>query len=110
MSNHTEHPRVRPIGIELMRTMKTQGARSIPLSHTDSYLDLYILRKERDRLEQELAEGKRRTEKARNRLEEVRLRIDKLQEDQDGGENRKPQEPGRVDKPKKDWKVMNIRY
>ncbi|MFC1999634.1 hypothetical protein ACFLXE_02615 [Chloroflexota bacterium] len=110
MSNFDEHSRAKPRGIDKIRTMKTQGARCVPRKHTDSYLDLYILHKEREREEKELAEGLRRTDKAANRLQEVGLRIKKLQEDQEKKENGKSQEPPRVDKPKKDWKVMNIRY
>lgn len=109
MSDGMKGCRTRPRGVENVRTMKSQGARSLPRSHSDAYIDLFVLHKEKERLEKELSEMAKRAEKTTKRLEELGVRIEKLQTS-NGEEKEMAKEPLEGVTAKKDWKVVNINY
>jgi len=90
--------------------MKDRDLRSIPRSQNDSYLDLYILYKEKERLEKELSHSGKRSERASKRLEVIGLRIEKLEKPSPPGDKEKAKETVGRETPKKDWKVMKIDY
>lgn len=106
MGNSTGGPR----GVENMKTMKSQGLRSIPRSQNDSYLDLYMLYKEKERMEKELSHSGKRSERASKRLEVIGARIEKLEKSSPAGDKEKAKEAVGRETPKKDWKVMSIDY
>jgi len=61
-----------------IKSIHSIGARSIPKVQRSSYLELYILRREKDRLEKEIfALGKRKTD-ADRQLNSIVKRIEKL--------------------------------
>ena len=67
-------------GIHVLRTMHSTKKRSIPRIQGSTYIDLYMLDKEKERL---LKEGERlalRSTVIKKRLEEINLEINKLQE------------------------------
>jgi chromosome segregation ATPase len=104
--------------IGYIKTAKGQGLRAIPRKQDDySYLDLYVLDKEKERMEKELSQLGKRGERARKRLEEIKLKMEKIEvkmgklkeksEDRNEGQGKE-----RVggETAKKDWKVMPISY
>ena len=99
-----------PRGVENIKTMKSRGLRSIPRSQNDSYLDLYMLNKEKERLEKELSHSGKRSERASKRLQAIGSRIEKLEKSSLPGDKDKAKEAVGNKAPKKDWKVMSIDY
>ena len=101
-----------------IKTSRGQGIRAIPRKQDDySYLDLYVLDKERERVEKELSQLGNRGESASKRLEEVKLKMEKIKlkmeklkgESEDGNEEKAKETVG-GETAKKDWKVMPINY
>ena len=68
-------------GLKDIKSIHSVGARSIPKVQRSSYLELYILRREKDRLEKEVfALGKRKTA-ADRQLNCIAKRIQRLQKE-----------------------------
>ena len=67
--------------IRNIRSIHTIGARSIPKVQRSSYLDLYMLRREKDRLEKEIFAFDKRVGTAKRQLNSVNQRIEKLQKE-----------------------------
>ena len=59
--------------------MHSSGKRSIPRVQSSTYLDLYMLRKEKDRLEKEIYILDKRKKDILKKLDEVNKEMDKLQ-------------------------------
>ena len=68
-------------GMGNIRSMHSTGARSIPKVQRSSYLELYALRRERDRLEKEIYALNKRTNLAHRQLDGVIKRIGNLRKD-----------------------------
>jgi len=94
-----------------IKTSRGQGIRAIPRKQDDhGYLDLYVLDKEKERVEKELSQLGNRGERASKRLEEIKLKMEKLKgESEDRNEEKAKETVGR-ETAKKDWKVMPINY
>lgn len=100
-------------GIEQIKTSRSKGLRSIPREQDDcGYLDLYVLDKERERLEKELSQAGKKMGKVSKRLREIKLRMKKLKrKSEDTKKNEETaKETVSETNPKKDWKIMNIDY
>ena len=67
-------------GVHLLKTMQSAKKRSIPKAHVSTYLDLYVLSEEKERLLNEDERLCMRKEAIRKRLEEINLQINKLGE------------------------------
>jgi chromosome segregation ATPase len=101
-----------------IKTAKGQGLRAIPRKQDDySYLDLYVLDTERERLEKELSQLESRGESASKRLEEIELKMEKIKlkmeklKEKSGDRNEeKAKETVAGETAKKDWKVMPMDY
>lgn len=95
-------------GLREIRTMHSSKKRSIPRVQSSTYLDLYMLRKEKDRLEKEMCNLDKRRKSIQKRLDEINAEMDKLQK----AEPRKPKgNPESFEKPSgKDWKTMALNY
>ena len=97
-------------GIEHIKTAKSRNLRSIPRKQDDySYLDLYTLDKEGERLDKELAQLEKRGERTSKRLEEIKLKIEELKGKIDNTKSEK-EETVNETSPKKGWKVMSLDY
>jgi len=95
-------------GLGETRTMQGSKKRSMPRVQSSAYLDIFILEKEKDRLEKELFVAEKRRESLHKRLEEIAVETKKLAEAKTR-ENRT--EPDASDAPrKKDWKKMAMTY
>jgi len=103
-------------GIHVLRTMHTTKKRSIPRIQSSIYLDLYMLKKEKERLLKEAERLNLRITVIKKRLEEISLEMDKLQDTEiisnAGGRNINPS--GRASNQKngvkKEWKKMPLNY
>lgn len=95
-------------GLRDIRTMHSSRKRSIPRVQSSAYLDLYMLRKEKNRLEKEVYILDKRKKTIQKRIDEINAEMDKLEK----AEALKRQDsPKRLKKPlEKDWKTMPLKY
>lgn len=95
-------------GLRETRTIHSTKKRSIPRVQSSAYLDLYMLKKEKDRLEKEIYILDKRKKSLQKRLDEIDTEMKRLE----GAEARKRQANlGFFKKPSgKDWKTMPIKY
>jgi len=68
-------------GIRDIKNIRSIGVRSIPKVQRSSYLELYGLRREKDRWEKELFALDKRRNVANRQLESIDKRIEKLQKE-----------------------------
>jgi len=68
-------------GIRDIRSIHSVGARSIPKIQRSSYLELYMFRREKDRLEKEIYVLDKRRSAAKRQLDSINQRIEKLQKE-----------------------------
>jgi len=66
-------------GVREIRSMHSAGARSIPKVQRSAYLDLYMHRREKDRLEKEIFVLDKRRNAAKRHLDSTSKRLEKLQ-------------------------------
>ena len=103
-----------------MRTTVSTHARSAPRQNGSTYLEIYLLDKERQRLETELAMVTKRQRRIEGRLAEIQGAIDKLvhkpQQEQSSPSGppasaavESPKPEGRPSHPRK-WRGMTIEY
>lgn len=95
-------------GLREIKTIHSTKKRSIPRVQSSAYLDLYMLKKEKDRLEKEVYILDKRKKSMQKRLDEIDAEMKKLEE----AEAKRPQaNPGVLKKPSgKDWKTMPLKY
>jgi len=95
-------------GLRDIRTMHSSKKRSIPRAQSSAYLDLYMLRKEKDRLEKEVYNLDKRKKNIQKRIDEINAEMDKLEKE----ETLKRQDrPKKLKKPsEKGWKTMPLKY
>lgn len=95
-------------GLRDIKTLQSSKKRSIPRVQNPAYLDLYMLYKERDRLEKELYVLDKRKKNIQKRLKEVSSEMDKLEKVE--AVKRQANSEGFKKLPKKDWKAMPLKY
>jgi len=95
-------------GLREIKTMHSSKKRSIPRVQSSAYLDLYMLRKEKDRLEKEVCILDKRRKSIQKRLDEINTEMEKLEKI----EARKVEANLETStKPSgKDWKTMALKY
>ncbi|MFH1859814.1 MAG: hypothetical protein ABH870_02180 [bacterium] len=69
------------LGAGNIKSMHSVGARSIPKIQRSSYLELYMLKGEKDRLEKEIFALDKRRHTAKRQLDGINKRIERLQEE-----------------------------
>lgn len=67
------------IGVRGIKSIHSIGARSIPKAQRSAYLELYMHRREKDRLEKEIFVLDKRRSAAQRLLDSINKRIEKLQ-------------------------------
>ena len=94
-----------------IRSMHTTGQRTIPKSKSSAYLNLYMLRKEKERLEKEKEVSAKRIGGIDKRLADIQKETDELQKltEQDKVAPRLVLGKGPVIEDKK-WKKMTLNY
>lgn len=95
-------------GLREVRTMHSSKKRSIPRVQSSAYLDLYMLRKEKDRLEKEIYILDKRKKSMQKRMDEIDAEMKKLGEAETRRRQTNPE--GFKRSPAKDWKTMAIKY
>jgi len=102
-------------GLHKLRTMFSVKKRSMPRVQGSTYLDLYMLGKEKERLLKQSEQGAMRDAGIKKRLEEIDLETNSLQ----GVETpvKRSGTPGSLDRAftgqagtKKEWKKMTLNY
>ena len=68
-------------GVRDIKSIHSVGARSIPKVQRSSYLELYMLRREKDGLEKEIFALDKRRNAANRQLNSINNRIEKLQKE-----------------------------
>lgn len=95
-------------GLREIRTMHSSKKRSIPRVQSSAYLDLYMLRKEKDRLEKEVYILEKRKKSMQKRLNEIDTEMNKLERAES---KRQESNPVEFKKPLgRDWKTMALKY
>ena len=95
-------------GLREIRTMHSSKKRSIPRVQSSAYLDLYMLRKEKDRLEKEVYILDKRKKGMQKRLNEIDVEMERLEKAEAKG---RQDNPYLFKKPSgKDWKTMPLKY
>jgi len=94
-------------GAHLLKTMQSAKKRSMPKAQVSTYLDLYVLSEEKERLLNEDERLCMRKEAIRKRLEEINLQINKL-----GETESTMKESGDITLPtvKKEWNKIILGY
>jgi vacuolar-type H+-ATPase subunit I/STV1 len=93
-------------GVRDIKSIHSVGARSIPKAQRSSYLELYVISSERDRLEKEIFALDKRRDAAKKRLDSVCKRIEKLKKETHERQKIKTYR----DVPTKPLKTMAINY
>lgn len=95
-------------GLRSIKSMRSSSKRSIPRVQSSAYLDLYMLRKEKDRLEKEIYILDKRKIETQKKLNDVNKQMDKLLKAEPERKEGVSQE---VKKPKEsEWKTMTLKY
>ena len=97
-------------GLRSIKSMHSSSKRSIPRVQSSAYLDLYMLRKEKDRLDKEIYILDKRKKDVQKKLDDVNGQMDKLQKAETG---RKESVAKEFEKPAdagKEWKTMSLSY
>jgi hypothetical protein len=93
-------------GLKDIKSIHSVGARSIPKVQRSSYLELYILRREKDRLEKEIFMLDKRKNASNRLLNSINKRIEKLQKETHEEQKNKTFRNG----PVRPLKTMTINY
>jgi len=93
-------------GSKEIKNMHSVGARSIPKAQRSAYLELYMHKREKDRLEKEIFVLDKRRNTAQRLLDSINKRIEKLQTETHG--ERKIKTYRSI--PTKPLKTLSIQY
>jgi hypothetical protein len=93
-------------GVRDIKTIHSVGARSIPKVQRSAYLELYMHRREKDRLEKEIFVLDKRRTTAKRLLDSIDKRIEKLQTEVHEGQKVKTYR----NIPTKPLKTLSIQY
>jgi len=98
-------------GLRDIRSMRTTGQRSIPRRQGSAYLELYMLRVEKERLEKEAALLGKRSQGLQKRLEEIQKQMERLER---SAQTQRPGNGGEktteLNRPAKKWKSFSVNY
>ena len=93
-------------GSKEIKSMHSVGARSIPKAQRSAYLELYMHRREKDRLEKEIFVLDKRRNTAKRLLGSIDKRIEKLQTEAHEGQKVKTYR----NIPTKPLKTLSVQY
>jgi seryl-tRNA synthetase len=96
----------RRLTLKDMKSIHNVGIRSIPKIHRSNYLELYMLGREKDRIEKEIFELDKRRDSVKKQLDGIYKRIEKLQKEIAEEKKSKPFS----NTPSKPLKTMAINY
>lgn len=93
-----------------IKNTHTIGLSSIPKKQRSSYLELYMLKKENDRLEKEIFALEKRRKTACRQLDSVKEQIEKLREEISNEEGKLTRKSENGKEGKKVFRTMPIKY
>lgn len=94
-------------GARAIKSPRSVGVRSVPKAQRSTYLELYMLRNEKDRVEKEISVLDKRRNAAKRQLDSVCSRIAKLQRE---AQYTKQQSPTRNETTARPLSTMPINY
>lgn len=98
-------------GLRDIRSMHSTGQRSIPRVQSSAYLDLYMLRKEKERLEKEESLLEKRKHGIQKRLKELQRQMEALEKSaQADGSKSTSDKAEKKDPSERKWKTMALNY
>jgi hypothetical protein len=99
-------------GLRNIRSMHSTGKRSIPRVASSAYLDLYMLRKEKERLEKEDAILEKRKGGIQKRLDDIKKEVEVLESStqKEKGWQEGHREVVKEEPQEKKWKKMALSY
>ncbi|MFA8436677.1 MAG: hypothetical protein ACEPOZ_19375 [Marinifilaceae bacterium] len=97
-------------GLHSTKTLSTIGKRSIPQTHCSSYLELYMLEKEKERLLVERNKLSIKMDVINNRLEEIEIETKRLVEMEGLDLEFLSAELKKARDENKEWKSVSINY
>jgi hypothetical protein len=95
-------------GLRETKTLQGSKKRSMPRAQNATYLDIFILGKERDRLDKEMIIVDKRKASMRRRLDEIAIEMNNLEEAENRKKRAAPDKSKRC--PAKGWKTMAMTY
>lgn len=95
-------------GLSETRTLQGSKKRSMPRLQSSSYLDLFLLGKEKDRLEKEMFILDKRKTRLQKKLDEIAVEMKKLEGAKTRGKRATSDESKKH--PPKDWKTIAMTY
>ena len=95
-------------GLRSIKSMHSSSKRSIPRVQSSTYLDLYVLRKEKDRIEKEIYILDKKKGESQKKLDDVNKQMDKLLTAEPERKEKLSQEVTKLSG--KDWKTMSLKY
>ena len=95
-------------GLREIRTIQSLKRSSMPKSQSSSYLDLYMMKREKDRLEKETFTLEKKRRAIQTRIDEIDKEMDRLQEEDTKRKRMVSQEANKPSE--KEWKRMRLRY
>jgi len=95
-------------GLRDIKTMCSSKKTILPGAQNSTYLDLYVLHKEKDRLMKEAGALDKRKNGILQRLREINAEMDELRKAKAGRAERDIESPERASD--KDWKTMPLKY
>ena len=99
-------------GLREIRSLRSTGKRSIPRVQSSAYLDLYMLEKEKERLEKEAVLLEKRSRAILKRLGDIQRQAEVLEKSASLAEGRKGKDErqGEPTSPGKKWKTFSVNY
>jgi len=97
-------------GLRGIKSMHSGNKRSIPRVQSSAYLDLYMLRKEKDRLEKEIYILDKRKNETQKKLDDVNKEMEKLQKAEPGRKESAAKEFEKPSDAGKEWNTMKLKY
>lgn len=95
-------------GFRDIKTMCSSKKRIAPSVQNSTYLDLYVLHREKDRLKKEAGALDKRKNGILKRLNEINAEMDELRKPEAGRTEQNIDSPERPSD--KDWKTMPLKY
>jgi len=96
-------------GLQNIKSLHSTGKRSIPRLESSAYLDIYMLQKEKERLEREIYMMEKRKSAIQKRLADIHEEMEVLQK---SAQQERPQKVNivKTKKEEKRWKRMALNY
>ena len=94
-------------GLRAIKSPRSVGVSSVPKAQRSTYLELYMLRNERDRVEKEISVLDKRRNAAKRQLDTVCSRITKLQKE---AQHTKQENPARDETAARPLSTMPVNY